>query len=251
MNDGEAHHTAWIRFYGDLNDFLKPEGRDKAQQYEFVNPATLLSAIEGLGIPHPEVYMLTANGEPQPFGHIIRGGDRIAVYPRQQSLGVAGLKPIAPPDPVPATFVCDVNLGKLANLLRLLGFDTIYENHLDDPELADISVRDGRILLTRDRKLLMRREVRRGRYVRNTDPEQQAREIIAYYNLATQALAFSRCTICNGLLEPTDDPEVLEKVPQRSRENCSEFLACTRCERVYWQGDHYRDLEKTCKRLLD
>ena len=247
---GEARHTAWVRFHGELNDFLKPEARDKAQQYDFVNPTTLLSAIEGLGIPHPEVYMLTVNGDPQTFGHDIAGGDRIAVYPRQQTRRVTGLRPIAPPDPVPATFVCDVNLGKLANLLRLLGFDTIYENDLDDPELADISTRQGRILLTRDRKLLMRREVRRGRFVRNTEPEAQAREIIAYYDLAPQVLSFSRCTVCNGLLESTDDPELLKKVPERSRERCSEFLVCTQCERVYWQGDHYRELEKTCERLL-
>lgn len=247
---GDEPKQAWIRFYGELNDFLRSDLRQCVQQYDFKGSPSIVAAIEGLGVPHPEVCLLTVNGDPANFSHKVQAGDRIAVYPRMGSLQVPRANRLTPADPVPAVFVCDVNLGKLARLLRLLGFDTLFDPELDDPDLAEISVRDGRILLTRDRELLMRSEVRRGRYVRAIEPETQAREILACYQLAPQALAFSRCTRCNGMLEKTDDPERLATVPPRSRENCSEFLACTGCDRVYWQGDHYRKLEETCRRLL-
>lgn len=70
-------------------------------------------------------------------------------------------------------FVVDVNLGRLARLLRLLGLDVWWSSAADDPTLVDVSVSKQRILLTRDRGLLKRRAVTHGLFVHSQNPEEQ------------------------------------------------------------------------------
>ena len=51
----------------------------------------------------------------------------------------------------------------------MLGFDAKYGRDLSDPELAYISANEHRILLTRDRGLLMRSAVTHGYWLRQTN----------------------------------------------------------------------------------
>ncbi len=64
-----------------------------------------------------------------------------------------------------------MNVGKLATLLRMAGFDTFYQNYISDPELIEVAVREKRILLSKDRDLLKRKEVVFGYLVREIYPE--------------------------------------------------------------------------------
>lgn len=75
-------------------------------------------------------------------------------------------------------FVIDVNLGKLAKLLRMLGFDAVYKNCFSDKEVAEISSRERRIVLTRDRRLLQAKIITHGYWVRSQMPEEQIMEVI-------------------------------------------------------------------------
>ena len=52
-------------------------------------------------------------------------------------------------------FLADAHLGALARRLRMLGFDTLWHNDLGDGPLARLAVAEHRILLTRDRQLLI------------------------------------------------------------------------------------------------
>jgi hypothetical protein len=103
-----------------------------------------------MGVPHTEIDLILVNGEPAGFAHRPTVGDRIAAYPMFESLDIgptARLRPAPLRDP---RFVVDVNLGGLARLLRVLGFDVTWSSDADDATLVDISLGQRRIVLTRD-----------------------------------------------------------------------------------------------------
>src|SRR5690349_13778672 len=110
--------------------------------------------IESFGIPHAEVELIVANGESVDFCYPVRDGDRIAVYPKFESVDVTPELRVRFNPLRETKFILDVHLGSLAGYLRMLGFDTSYERHSTDPELVQISSIQQRILLTRDRGLL-------------------------------------------------------------------------------------------------
>lgn len=112
-----------------------------------------------MGIPHTEIDLILVNGDPVGFEYRPAVGDRIAVYPMFEALDIGVTARLRPEPLRQPRFVIDVNLGRLARLLRLLGFDVWWSNDADDQALADISVEQRRILLTRDRGLLKRRAI--------------------------------------------------------------------------------------------
>ena len=84
--------------------------------------------IEALGVPHTEVALVLVNGEPADLERAIADGDRVAVYPRFEQLDVSSLSDLQSLPSGPPRFVADAHLGGLARLLRMAGFDTLYDN---------------------------------------------------------------------------------------------------------------------------
>ena len=147
-------------FYAQLNDHLSPEQRHIALPKTFYVPGSVKDMIEGFGVPHPEVEWIVANGEPVEFSYTVHDRDRIAVYPGFRCFGLASpLRASLQGEP---QFVLDVHLGRLAAYLRMLGFDAVYRNSFNDAELVRISSEEQRILLTRDRGLVMHNAVSHG-----------------------------------------------------------------------------------------
>ena len=105
--------------------------------------------IESLGVPHPEVAAILVNGQPADFTAQVAGGDVVQVYDQASAPAPNGFPPLRLPLAQPVRFVLDAHLGVLASYLRLLGFDALYRNDYHDPELAEISAREERVLLTR------------------------------------------------------------------------------------------------------
>jgi uncharacterized protein len=176
------------------------------------------------------------------FGHRLVGGERVAVYPPFHTLADPTAPSLAPPWPEPRRFVLDVHLGTLARRLRLLGFDCWYRTRADDRELAQVAVDEDRILLTRDRGLLMRREVVHGYCPRSDDPDLQAGEVVDRFGLRTRAAPLTRCVRCNGRLRTVPLAEVAAQVPPRSRAAFDRFARCDACGQVFWPGSHVDDL---------
>jgi uncharacterized protein len=168
--------NASFQFYAELNDFLPRHKRQVRINYDFKERPSIKDTIEALGVPHLEVCYIEVNGEYVDFSYIIQDGDTINVYPISAKLTTVTSVGVGIPELI--SFVLDVHLGKLATSLRLLGFDTLYCNDYVDEELARISSSENRILLTRDRGLLMRSIVTYGYYVRETDPQQQIVEVM-------------------------------------------------------------------------
>ena len=233
-------NCAWFRFYEELNDFLTREKRKVCFPHPFDQQASVKDMIESLGVPHTEIDLILANGQSVDFTYRVRNNDRISVYPVFETLDISPVIRLRPAPLRRTRFVLDTHLGRLAAYLRMSGFDTLYRNDYDDRTLATVSTAEHRILLTRDRKLLMRRQITHGYFVRHTRPGQQLVEILKRFDLMNCLSPFSRCLRCNGELGPVPAERVLARVPPVTRSWCREYRQCAQCGKIYWKGTHYR-----------
>ncbi|WP_036166530.1 Mut7-C RNAse domain-containing protein [Massilia sp. 9096] len=231
---------ATFRFYDGLNDFLARERRGREFDTACARDATTKHMIEALGVPHTEVELILVNGVSTGLDTILGDGDRIAVYPRFSSLDVTDTARIATRPPGRLRFVADAHLGGLARLLRMAGFDTIYDNEFDDGAVEARALEEGRIVLTRNRELLKRRAVEYGAYVRALKPQDQLRELFERFGLAERARPFTLCLHCNAPLRIAAKEEVLDRLPPLVRAVQHEFSTCDVCRRVYWKGSHWQ-----------
>ena len=83
---------------------------------------------EAIGVPHTEIDLILVNGRSVRFDDLLRGGERVAVYPESERFDISPIHRLRPKPLRNPRFVADVHLGALARLLRLLGFDTRYAN---------------------------------------------------------------------------------------------------------------------------
>ncbi|CAA9225261.1 hypothetical protein AVDCRST_MAG92-789 [uncultured Coleofasciculus sp.] len=236
--------------HAELNHFLSPNKRQVSFPYYFKERASIKDTIESLGVPHPEIEAILVNTKAVDFSYIVQDGDSIQVYPVSASKEILSPISLRPQLPTILRFVLDVHLGKLAASVRMLGFDTLYRNDYDDQELAQISASEQRILLTRDKGLLMRSLVTFGYYVRATNPEQQIVEVMRRYDLFNKVLPFQRCIRCNGLLEPVEKEAILDQLPQKTRIAIDEFHRCRECSQIYWRGSHYEKMQNFIEEVL-
>ena len=243
-----ARAQAEFRFYEELNDFLSEERRQRAFFIEIDRARSVKDAIESVGVPHTEVDLILVDGASVDFTHVLRGGERVAVYPMFESLDITSvlrLRPLPLRDP---RFVADTNLGKLARHLRMAGFDTLWTNHWDDDEIVRIASRDRRTILTRDKGMLRRSDVDRGYFVRATESEAQLAEVIRALQLEPRIEPFTRCRECNVLLEEVSRDDVIERLPPMVRGLYERFKRCPGCDRVYWEGTHFARMKAVLDR---
>ena len=247
---GASPSRASFRFYAELNDHLPKHQHQKTLDRSFFVPGTVKDMIESFGVPHTEIELIIVNGESVPFSHVVRDGDRIAVYPMFESFDIAGELKVRQQPLREPKFVLDVHLGKLAAYLRMLGFDAAYGNCSSDPELVRTSSEQQRILLTRDRGLLKHSAVTHGYLVRHTDSRRQIAEIVARFDLARCVQPFTRCMVCNASLTQISKEQVQSVLPPRTATSFEELYRCLRCGRIYWRGSHYRRMQQWVNELV-
>ncbi len=223
-------------------------------------PAPVKDPLEALGIPHTEVDLLLLAGAPVDLRRRLEGGETVEAHPPP----AAGAdRP--DPDAVPVGFpdrrllprplarrrlACDQHLGKLARLLRVLGFDVLWRDDWRENELAGAAVAEDRAVLTCNRNLLKRNEITCGRLVRSRRPDEQVREAVRRFGLPDPARRFARCSLCNATLRPATPAEVARGVPPRSRAWRDDFRACPGCGRIYWEGTHVARLRRRLEGIL-
>lgn len=244
-----AAATARFRFYEELNDFLPPPRRKNCFEHTFSRRASVKDMIESLGVPHTEVELILANGESVDFSHIVMDGDLISVYPVFESLDIRPLLKLRPEPLRRNRFALDTHLGRLARYLRLLGFDTLYRNDFSDSELAQLSCEQQRILLTRDRLLLHRSIITHGYFVRATDPLYQTAEVLRRFDLYNDINPWTRCSRCNGLLEPVAKERIVHRLEPKTLQYYTDFRICTDCNQLYWKGSHFRKMSALVREL--
>jgi uncharacterized protein with PIN domain len=241
--------VATLRFYEELNDFLPHALRKRDIPLRFEPPAPVRHLVETVGVPHTEIELVLRNGESVDLEARVGDGDRLAVYPVFESFDVAPLLRLRAAPLREPRFAADAHLGRLARDLRLLGFDTVFANDVGDDALARRAAAEQRILLTRDRQLLMRREVTRGCYLRAARPEEQLAYLVRRLQLCGLIRPFSRCTACNTPVEAVPAAVVEPQLPPSVRRRHERFWRCAGCGRIYWQGSHWRAMAGRVARL--
>ncbi len=247
-----ASAQAFFRFYAELNDFIPSRKRSlKVHPFDFYGKNTVKDAIQSFNIPHTQVDLIIVNSRSVGFDYLLRPGDNVSVYPVFESIDITPLNRLrAKPLRNPA-FILDVHLGKLARLMRMAGFDTLYQNDFEDPEIIDISVKEHRIILTRDIGILKHNLVTHGYWIHNTNPEKQFVEVIRRFDLKREVKTFTRCLKCNGLLREVSKEEVIDQLPECVKKNFNEFWQCSSCKNVYWKGSHYDRMKEKVVYLLN
>lgn len=221
--------TARFTFLPDLNNFLIHARREGTFAYLFEDGQTVKHLIEAAGVPHTEVGQVIVNGEPVELDYPVRDGDQVTVAPAGAAYSPPGV----------ARFVLDNHLGRLATYLRMLGFDCVYRNDFDDVELAQISADEGRILLTRDRRLLMRKMVQWGYCLRSLNSNEQVIEVLQRFGLFKAIHPFQRCLRCNTPLQQADKSAIINQLEPLTKTYYEEFHICPACGQIYWKGSHY------------
>ena len=231
--------TAYFYFTETLKDFLPRPLRNGRITVTFKGRQSLKHLIESLGVPHTEFGQVLVNGQPAEPSERLQDGDQVTVYPADFPL---------PGEPC---FILDNHLGQLATYLRMLGFDSLYRNDYQDDELSKVSSEEGRTLLTRDRRLLMRKTIRHGYCIHQTDPRQQAAEVLKRFKLSGQVKPFQRCLRCNSRLQAVDKADIIERLEPLTKIYYDEFHICPSCNQVYWKGSHYGHMQELIKELAD
>lgn len=242
-------NTATFHFHGDFFELLTAPHKNGTVEYGLLRRASVKDIIEALGVPHTEVAGLAAGDKDIDFSFLVQDQNLIRVLAPSPPVDV--LTPtLLRPQPLPAIrFLADANVAKLGRLLRMAGFDVLDGKDRNDAGLAELAATEGRIMLTRDRLLLRRKMVIFGRLVRAEDPHAQLREVVEFYGLASRLAPFSRCMVCNGLLEPVAREQVLHRLEPLTRKYYQVFRRCRECDRLYWAGSHRQGMERVLQGL--
>ncbi len=195
--------------------------------------------IESVGIPHTEVGAILVAQRRADFRTVPARGDRVAVFAPQVPMDVTRSDPLRSLPLEAPRFLVDVNVERLGRLLRLAGFDTAPSRDEPDRRLADRAVREGRIVLTRDRLLLMRGVLMWGRLVRAHRPWDQLEEVVRFFGLVRAMKPFSRCPVCNMVLEDVSADQVWHLLEPLTQRYYRHFRRCPACGKVYWAGSHH------------
>ena len=206
---------------------------------DFREHQSIKHLAESLGVPHPEIGPVQVNSQEGTLETITQDGDRVEVHPVPDGC------------PVEPRFVLDNHLGRLTAYLRMLGFDCLYRNDYEDEELAETSQREGRILLSRDRRLLMRKSVTYGYCLRSLDSLEQLTEVIRRFDLTSRIAPFHRCLRCNHLLEPVAKEAVIDRLEPLTKLYFNEFQICPACKQIYWKGSHYEKMQKLVEEIAE
>ena len=226
-------------FLGRLNDFLLRDQREQILTVDFHERQSVKHLAESLGVPHPEIGPVQVNGQEGTLSTITQAGDRVEVHPIPNGC------------PIEPRFVLDSHLGRLAAYLRMLGFDCLYQNDYDDEELAQIAQREARILLSRDRRLLMRKAVTYGYCLRSLDSIEQLSEVMQRFDLTKRIVPFHRCLRCNHPLEPVEKEVVFDRLEPLTKLYFDEFQICPACKQIYWKGSHYEQMKKLIEQTVE
>lgn len=204
-------------------------------------PTSLKDLIESVGIPHCEI-----------------GSARSLISARELSLkartrdgDVLEVRPAAPRLLPAPRFLCDGHLGKLAFLLRIMGFDTTWDQSWSEPGMARRGINEKFTVLTRSRSLLKRTDLTDAMLIRSDIPEDQAAEVVQRFLLAGRVRLFGRCSKCNGLLAQVPKAKVASRIPPKTAKWLDTYYLCVECDQLFWKGTHVTALREKVARILN
>jgi uncharacterized protein len=233
--------VARFRFDANLRELLQCKHTEGEFEYAFRGPQSAKHLIESVGIPHTEIGEVRVTSEPVSPAYLVADGDTVDVYGSTP-------KPEAATTDEPR-FILDGHLGRLNAHLRMLGYDCLYESNYDDDQLLRLALAEERILLTRDRRLLMHKALTHGYLVRSLEPLEQLPEVVRRYGLLRWTRPFQRCIRCNHPLEPVEKEAIMDRLEPLTKMYFDEFRICPECKQIYWKGSHFEKMERVIEGL--
>jgi uncharacterized protein with PIN domain len=155
--------------------------------------------------------------------------------------------PVSADDP---RFVADAMVGGLARWLRILGYDTTYDDSISDADLVRQSIQENRYILTRDQRIPEEWRISGCVILEAEDTESQLQEVAGRFGLKIGPRLFTRCTLCNAPLERVPPATVAGRVPEKVRGLHDAFSACSACGQIYWRGSHTERIRARLQTIL-
>jgi uncharacterized protein len=147
-------------------------------------------------------------------------------------------------------FAADRMLGRLAKMLRLLGYDTLYSPKIATADLSEIAGRGERMVLTRGTTEKRFPRVADAFRVESEYAPDQLREVVERFRLNPRVGLWSRCTLCNAMIERVDKATVRDSVAPKVFQIYESFFRCSGCGHVYWCGSHVERILRNLETLL-
>ncbi len=147
-------------------------------------------------------------------------------------------------------FVADRMLGRLARMLRLVGYDTVFSSHSTPAEVRAVAELEARVVLTRGQAEKRYPAVERVLSVKSDYAPEQLREVVEHFKLDPRRGLWTRCTLCNGMLEKVDKRAVKPHIHPKVFELYEEFFRCAACGHIYWRGSHVERMLKNLSAIL-
>jgi hypothetical protein len=141
-------------------------------------------------------------------------------------------------------------LGKLTRWLRMLGQDVEYMGSMADKALIQKAKKTSRVLLTRDLQLFQRAIARGAEafLIESTNEAESLARLAKRFKFKLEIdLKTSRCPKCNTQIRSVRKDSIIDRIPETTSTYYNEFWECPNCKQIYWQGAHWKRIEKTLK----
>ncbi len=146
-------------------------------------------------------------------------------------------------------FLVDSTAGKLSRWLRILGHDVEYTSSLSPGEMLQLARREKRILLSRNRSLAAR-DSSVATTLEADGLEDQLYQVGHQFPALERAVPFSRCLICNRVLETVPKERPGNRVPQYVCQTQESFGYCAGCDKYYWKATHWEGMRARLERIF-
>jgi len=230
----------WLRFYEELNDFLPPQIRKRQFAYSFRDDGTVEELLSALHIPVSQIDLILANGKSIGLAHHLRDGDLLSFYPVFELLDIKPLAQLRPEPLRQIRFIIGPGLRRLAEYLRMCGFDARFLDAPSKEELIRAVKEDRRVLITKNPMLLHEHQITHCYYVRAIKPRHQLVEVLSHLDLLRSVAPITRCISCNGLLRSVPEANSRKEQPQDS--NITLPMQCEDCGRLHKSGFDFKRL---------
>jgi uncharacterized protein with PIN domain len=230
-----------FRFYEELNDYLPQHQKKVDIEAEFIGKRCIKGTIEDFGVPPEAVDLILVNGNPVDFRYLLKDGDRASVYPVFERLNIQNL---SMPRKFPLRriqFTADADLKDMVQVMRMLGFDTIYDPGYRMADIIEISRQENRIILTNRKELLRSESVTHAVRVCSGTPLEQVKNVMDDLDIKDRINAFSRCLRCNNVLENRQTKEILDRISPETKHIFEKYILCRSCRKT--------DRQKNTRRL--
>ena len=240
-----------IIFSREFNFFKRRKNRGREIIYPLERKTSIKHIIESLGVPHTEIGKIVVKDKEVDFNYIPANSQKITVLPIIPPFDVTRPSFLRQEPLQKMRFVVDVNVGKLALLLRMLGLDAEYSPKFLDKDILSFCKKEKRIVLSKDTGLLECRQIIFGRHVRSIYPDDQLSEVLDFFGIKGPFNFFSRCLRCNNKLSLVNKKDILHRLEPKTKKYFNRFKICSQCNRIYWRGSHYEKMKTRLLKMTD